>query len=72
MLDEQRGMTFEPSAGFIPREMTKLGESEVLVQHWHSGRERPPHLGVRSRYELAAPNFLDWTVGSHSLGGGLR
>jgi pectate lyase len=62
VFDEQRGMIFEPSARFIPREMTKLGESQVLVEHWLSGRERPPYLGVRSRYELAAPRFLDWTL----------
>ncbi|MFC1596645.1 hypothetical protein ACFL5Q_01680 [Planctomycetota bacterium] len=62
VLDPVRGMTFEPLAGFIPREMTKLGNSEVLVEHWHSGREQPPYLGIRSRYELAAPHFLDWTL----------
>jgi len=62
VLDDQRGIVFEPLGEFIPREMTKLDNGELLVQHWSYGRGDPPFLGVRSQYKLASPYCLDWTL----------
>jgi len=62
VLDDQRGIVFEPLCEFIPREMLKLDDGELQVEYWSYGRGDPPHLGVRSRYELTSPHCLDWTL----------
>jgi len=62
VLDGERGIVFEPHGTFIPREMAKLDAGELQVEHWSSGRGDPPFLGVRSRYKMASPRCLDWTL----------
>jgi len=62
VLDEKRGIVFEPLCDFIPREMTKLDDGELQVEHWSYGRGDPPYLGVRSQYKLVSPHSLDWTL----------
>jgi pectate lyase len=62
VLDDQRGIVFEPLCDLIPREMTKLDDGDLQVKHWSYGRGDPPHLGVRSRYQLKSSHFLDWTL----------
>lgn len=62
VLDDQRGIIFEPLREFIPREMMKSDDRELQVQYWSYGRGDPPHLGVRSRYKLKSSNCLDWTL----------
>ncbi|MFQ6078197.1 MAG: hypothetical protein ACE5NJ_03565 [Thermodesulfobacteriota bacterium] len=65
VLDDRRGIIFEPLAKFIPVEMTKTDETEVLVKHWDDGdrtQAPPPYFGVQSRYKLTGPHFLDWTL----------
>ena len=70
VLDDKRGIVFESLGKFIPREMTKLDDGELQVEHWPSGRGAPPFLGVRSRYKLASAHFLDWTLELTPLEGG--
>ena len=62
VLDVQRGIAFEPLCEFIPREMMKLDDRELQVEHWSYGRGDPPYLGVRSWYKLRSSFWLDWTL----------
>ena len=66
VLDENKGMVFEPLWRVLPCSIIKLSNRQALIEHWQfrqwNGPIKRPYFGVRMDYRIEAPCYLDWTL----------
>ncbi len=64
ILDDKKGMVFEPLRDVVPAEIRKLSDKEAAIEHWQfqSGSKKQQYFGIRMNYRVEAPNILDWTL----------
>jgi len=64
LLDGKRGMVFEPAQSVATRDLRKLNDQEVQIEHWQyqDGPVKHPYFGIRMNYRVASPDSLSWTL----------
>ena len=64
LLDDRKGMVFEPLRKALPAELRKLSGQEAAIEHWQfqDGPKKQQYFGIRMNYRIEAPNALDWTL----------
>ncbi|MBN2292648.1 MAG: hypothetical protein JXM70_09495 [Pirellulales bacterium] len=64
LLDNRKGMVFDPLRKARPAQIRKLSDREAAIVHWQfkDSSEKQKYLGIRMNYRIEAPNILNWTL----------